>query len=126
MKKIYIILIIGFFIITGCGKVKERTYLLDYGDYAKIKEDNIKEIKITKYTVAGSDSTYVNEDFIKNVYNNFKKIKIGDKTNMTCEDNTTVYTFVLTDNSEITIEKECDWLVIGKERYKMVKEKEEK
>ena len=44
---------------------------------------------------------------------------------MTCEDNTTIYTFILTDNTEITIEKECDWLVIDKKRYKIEKEKEQ-
>ena len=125
MKKILIITGLGILLLTGCGKKSNPIYLMDYKDYAKIKEDNIKEIKITKYTVAGADSTYVNEDFIKNVYQNFKKIKLGKETNMTCEDNTTIYTFILTDNTEITIEKECDWLVIDKKRYKIEKEKEQ-
>ena len=51
MKKILIITGLGILLLTGCGKKSNPIYLMDYKDYAKIKEDNIKEIKITKYTV---------------------------------------------------------------------------
>ena len=36
---------------------------------------------------------------------------------MACEDNTTVYVLYQKDGSKVSIEFECNWLVIGRKRY---------
>ena len=118
MKRMIAILIMVIMLfITGCSLIRESVSLMEYGEFAKIREDNIKQIEIVRYTVMGDDSTIVDEESIKNVYHNLQKKKIGRKTNMVCEDNTTVYIFTLEDDNKIKIEIECDWVIIGKDRY---------
>ena len=109
------------FILTGCLSTDDTISLMDYGNYKNIHEDNIKKIEIIKYTVGGDSSTIVPEDSMINVYNNLKKMQIGKKTNMVCEDNTTVYIFTLTDDTEIKVEIECDWVIIDNNRYILIK-----
>ena len=36
---------------------------------------------------------------------------------MGCDDNTTVYSFVLRDNTKVSIEVECDWIVLEGKNY---------
>ena len=36
---------------------------------------------------------------------------------MACEDNTWVYKFHLKDGQDVSIEFECQWLVLGRNRY---------
>ena len=117
MKKAIILLLMGILMITGCGVLDEAISLMEYGDYAKITEDNIEGIKIIRYTEGGDDSSTVSEDAIIKVYNNLKQKKIGRETKMTCEDNTTVYIFTLTDGTEMTVEIECGLAVIDNKRY---------
>ena len=120
MKKIIILnllIIITLSILTGCNKSDESTSLMDYGDYKNITEDNIKQIEIIKYTEAGSNTTLVDENSIIGVYNKLKKMKIGRKTDMACDDNTTIYVFTLTDETKLSLEIECDWVVIDNIRY---------
>ena len=117
-KKILCFLIIlGILTITGCVKTRELTSLMDYGDYKNITEDNIKEIEIIRYTEGGDNHQIVDKDSVTGIYNNLKNKKLGKKTDRSCEDNTTVYAFTLNDETKITIEIECDWVVIGKDRY---------
>ena len=44
-------------------------------------------------------------------------MKIGRKTDMACDDNTTIYVFTLTDETKLSLEIECDWVVINNIRY---------
>lgn len=44
-------------------------------------------------------------------------MKIGRKTNMSCDDNTTIYVFTLTDETKMSLEIEYDWVVIDNIRY---------
>ena len=120
MKKkiiLNLLIIITLSILTGCNKSDESTSLMDYGDYKNITEDNIKQIEIIKYTEAGSNTTLVDENSIIGVYNKLKKMKIGRKTDMACDDNTTIYVFTLTDETKLSLEIECDWVVIDNIRY---------
>lgn len=112
-----LLIIITLSILTGCNKSDESTSLMDYGDYKNVTKDNIKQIEIIKYTEAGSNTTLVDENSIIGVYNKLKKMKIGRKTDMACDDNTTIYVFTLTDETKLSLEIECDWVVIDNIRY---------
>ena len=120
MKKkiiLNLLIIITLSILTGCNKSDESTSLMDYGDYKNVTKDNIKQIEIIKYTEAGSNTTLVDENSIIGVYNKLKKMKIGRKAEMSCDDNTTIYVFTLTDETKLSLEIECDWVVIDNIRY---------
>ena len=120
MKKkiiLNLLIIITLSILTGCNKSDESTSLMDDGDYKNITEDNIKQIEIIKYTEAGVNTTLVDENSIISVYNKLKKMKIGRKTEMSCDDNTTIYVFTLADETKLSLEIECDWVVIDNIRY---------
>ena len=117
MKRAIILSFVGILIITGCGVLNESISLMEYGEYAKITKDNIKGIKIIRYTEGGDETSTVSDDAIIKVYNNLKKKKMGKETGMTCDDNTTVYIFTLIDGTEMTIEIECGLAVIGNKRY---------
>ena len=120
MKKkiiLNLLIIITLSILTGCNKSDESTSLMDYGDYKNVTKDNIKQIEIIKYTEAGANTILVDENSIIGVYNKLKKMKIGRKTDMACDDNTTIYVFTLTDETKLSLEIECDWVVIDNIRY---------
>ena len=120
MKKkiiLNLLIIITLSILTGCNKSDESTSLMDYGDYKNITEDSIKQIEIIKYTEAGVNTTLVDENSIISVYNKLKKMKIGRKTEMSCDDNTTIYVFTLADETKLSLEIECDWVVIDNIKY---------
>ena len=118
-KRIILIVLLASisFILTGCDKNEKTVSLMDYGEYRKITIDNIKQIEIIKYTEGESDTELVENDEYKNVYNSLKEKKIGKKTNMACDDNTIIYVFTLKDDSKISIEIECEWVVIGDDRF---------
>ena len=44
-------------------------------------------------------------------------MKIGRKTEMSCDDNTTIYVFTLADETKLSLEIECDWVVIDNVKY---------
>ena len=120
MKKkiiLNLLIIITLSILTGCNKSDESTSLMDYGDYKNITEDNIKQIEIIKYTEAGVNTTLVDENSIISVYKKLKEMKIGRKTDMSCDDNTTIYVFTLADETKLSLEIECDWVVIDNVKY---------
>ena len=117
MKK-SIVLLVLLLIISGCSKnEKQYTSLMDYGDYQKINEENIKKIEIVRYTEGGDLSETVEDDLIVSTYNNLKNKKIGKETNRTCEDNTTVYIFTLADDTKMKIVIECGWVIIDNKRF---------
>ena len=121
MKRILLICLvfISLFIV-GCSKeIKEKLNigLLDYSDYKDIDLDKIESVTLTTYTEGGRDETlYEDKDEIKVIYNNLKAKKLTEKTEMSCDDNTKIYTFKMEDK-EISIEIECNILVHGKDRY---------
>ena len=131
MKKTIILilgLIFSFMIFNTNSYSEEITkgqYLLEYQEYKDITPENIKKIKIIRYTEAGvSEKVIKDKKSIKDTYNYLKKIKIDSKTNFSCTDNTTIYHFTLNDNSQKYIEKECSWVIINRQNYKIKIEKE--
>ena len=122
MKKLIFILILTFLFplssVYADSKIEHEQHLLSYKDYKNITPDNIKSLKIIRYTEGGADETPVNnKDEITLIYNFLNKIKITDETKMSCTDNTTLYSFTLKDNSKTTVEIECNWVVIKNRNY---------
>ena len=119
-----VIILLGISIvllISNYNKKQNTNYelLLNNNNYSSIKLDNIKEIVITEYTEGGdSSNTYTSKEDINRIYNSFKNKKIGPKTNIATEDFTTIYNFILLDNSNVIIEIEKnDTLVLNNNRY---------
>ena len=125
MKKVNIVLIIiiMFLIVFGIVFfiVKNNTLsgsLLDYKEYKNIKPENIQYIEIVKYTEAGDNSEIKkNKEDITSIYNMLKNKKFARKTDKTTTDYTTVYRFILNNNTRISIEFEGNCVVINGQRY---------
>lgn len=99
-------------------KVVNKVNLMEFQQFSEISVSNTESVTIIRYTVAGgSENNITNREEITDIYNKLNKYKVGETTNRACEDNTTVYKFNLVNNNSISIEIECDWLVIGKNRY---------
>lgn len=102
-------------------EIEDSVSLFEMEEYKKIQLEKIKQINILSYTEGGSESVLEEDkDSIQKTYLSLSRIRVGKETNMACEDNTTVYVIQLEDETEISIEIECDWLVVGNERYKIV------
>lgn len=134
MKKIFlsiivlVLFIISIFVVIHEEKIKrieepkviieKTTSLMKFGKYKNIKIDNIDYIEKTRYTEAGSDSRIIKSiGEIQSTYNYLSTRVVGSKTEMSCEDNTTIYRFHMKDDTNISIEIECGVLVMGKNRY---------
>ena len=120
-KKIIIIIIfllVIFFVMFKFTKSDSSILLKDSKHYKNLNFNNIESIIINKYTEGGLDSETINDkEEIKKIYNSLKNIKIGEETNMACEDNTTIYVLNFFDGTSDTITIECDWIIIGDKRY---------
>ena len=138
MKKISIILILLVIIITGCdikklkGKIEdnidkhpvESIPIMQFGQYKEFSLDNVSLLNIIRYTEAGVDKEKVNDkEKIQSEYNTISRVKVLGETKRACEDNTTIYEFIMKDNSKVSFEFECDWLVVGNKRYEIEKVK---
>lgn len=100
--------------------------LFEYQDYQKIYPENIKSLKIIRYTEGGADEKEIKDhEQINQIYNYLSKIKLLDKSGMSCTDNTTVYSFTLMDNSKASVEIECNWVVIKGKNYNFTTDKNE-
>ncbi len=122
MKKVIFILILTILfplsIVYAENKIAHEQHLLSYKEYKNITPDNIKSLKIIRYTEGGAEETPIkSKDEITQIYNFLNQIKITDETKMSCTDNTTLYSFILKDDSKITIEIECNWIVIKNKNY---------
>ena len=123
MKKVIIILvllIIVFFVIFEVSKPSNPTLLKDNENYKDIAVDNIISIVIRRSTEAGIDTeAIVEKDEIESLYEKLSNIKIGKETEMSCDDNSTVYTIYFNNHTTKTIEIECDWIIINNKRYEI-------
>lgn len=118
MRQRIIALIILFIVfITGCLRLNSSVPLMSYGEFKNITKNNIKQIEVIRFTEGGDEHKNINKESFSTVYDNLSKKKIGKKTNMSCEDNTTIYIFTLESGEKISIEIECDWVVINNVRY---------
>ena len=99
-------------------KVNVTTTLMKFGKYKDIEVDNIDYIEKIRYTEGGSDSRIIKGiGEIQSTYNYLSTRVVGSKTEMSCEDNTTIYRFHMKDDTDISIEIECGVLVMGRNRY---------
>lgn len=100
------------------GKFPKSDYLLSRLEYSKLKSENIKSAGIIRYTIAGVEEKNLTDRVeIDKVYNYLSQIRLGRETDMSCTDNTTVYIFNLEDGTKLSIEKECDWIILGNKSY---------
>ncbi len=94
------------------------SYLMDYPEYKNLTLNNIKSLRIIRFTEGGVNEKKVEDKVqIGKIYNFLKQIKILSLSNMSCTDNTTIYSFILNDGSKASIEIECDWIVIKGKNY---------
>ena len=130
MKKRVIILILVVLLAVGCEKKEEKEekkvvepfLLMELDNYKNIKLEDISSIEVVKYTVAGDNRiTYDDYNDINEIFTMLKSVKLKDKTDMVCEDNTTVYVIRTKDDEKYSIEFECNWVIIGKDRYLVFK-----
>ena len=127
MKKIFLVLFLMvisancMFAKTEAPQVLKHTRLFDYNDYNKITPENVKSLKIIRYTEGGAiEKDITDKEEINRICNYLGRIKITGETGMRCEDNTTIYSFVLKDNSKVSVEIECEWLVLKGRNYKFI------
>ena len=91
--------------------------LMKFDEYKDIKLEDIDHIEIIRYTEGGDESKDISDrEEIKDTYISLSKKKIIKKTDIACDDNTTIYKFYMGDNV-ISIEIECGILINNKERY---------
>ena len=98
--------------------VTSTTSLMKFGKYKDIKVENIDYIEKIRYTEGGRDSrmiTGIGE--IESTYKYLNTRIVGSRTEMSCEDNTTIYRFHMKDDTNVSIEIECGVLVMGRNRY---------
>ena len=123
-KKIIIImaiLIIIFFIIYKLTKRIEHDkimYLKDNKEYKNVDVNSIRKIQVNRYTEGGLNSeVIIDKDEAKKLYNRLSNMKYGKETDMSCEDNSTIYEIYFEDGTSKNINIECDWFIIGNKRY---------
>ena len=134
MKK-FLIFLCSCLLLVGCNSKKEENtveepkddgvvkYLYDFEEYKDFKLEDIVSYEMIRFTVAGDQrQTYTDRDTITQIYNSLSQMKIGNLTERRCEDNTTVFKFTMKDGKNVSVEVECDWVVIGKFRYEIIKQ----
>lgn len=108
----------------GCSSAQDAAkeppgvLLLEYGDYQKIRMENIRSLRIIRFTEGGAHARIVEDRAqIKKIYDGLRQIRLMDETEMSAVDSTTVYVFTLDGGEKISIEFEGEWIVIGKKHY---------
>ena len=124
MKKRYLLLIIiVLFVAVGCSKkevvetdVIELVPLLS--KYKGLELDKVKSLEVIKYSEGGSEeNTYTDEEQILELYNSLDSMKVGEEIHQSCDDNTTIYNFMMKDGNKISVVLECEWVVINGKKY---------
>lgn len=116
MKKKLLVCIITIIFLTACHEDIKTLKELNYFKDVPLKD--VTKVKIIKFTEAGSDiKEETNSDEIKKIYNMVNNIKVGKETDMACEDNTTIYAFYIDNEEKISVEIECDWVILNGKRY---------
>lgn len=137
MKKIFIVLAFSLITLVGCDKIKnkikdvvndppikESIPLMEFDKYKDFIIDNVESMSTIRYTVGGADEKKTTDiEEIRARYNSLSQIKLAGETDMACEDNTTVYRFVMKDGTSVAFEFECEWMVIGNKHYLIDKNK---
>ena len=129
MKKILLVGVLCMGLFVGCKKeTKKETKIeepkveikkvMSLDEYKDITLDKIESINFIKFTEAGrEDELITDKDRIRNIYNNLSALVIKGETEQSCDDNTEIYEFKLTDGTTSKLEIECDWVIINNKRY---------
>ena len=128
MKKVFFILAVTtIFSLQGlCAnspkspakKYSQAVHLLDCEEYKNLTSQNIKSLKIIRYTEAGiSEFKIDDKEKINQILDYLNRIFISDESKMSCEDNTTIYSFDLKDKTKVSVEIECNWVKIKGKSY---------
>ena len=128
MRKFIYLVTIVLMITVGCSKankqdedidiIEERTPLMNFGEYKNIDIDRVTSILYSKFTEGGrEDEEITDKEEIHEVYYSLTEYSVGKEVTTACDDNTKIYAFTMDDGSTISIEIECDWLVVGNKRY---------
>ncbi len=115
---------------TGCMQVElkpddsnkniESVSLMNFGEYKNIKLNQIVSVEYIEMTEGGSQVNKITDkEEIIGIYNKLSNFKVGEETNKSCDDNTKKYVFNMNDGSSISIEIECDWIVLNNKRYEI-------
>ena len=134
MKKLFVIMFLSVLIVTGCDmkKLKEKIQdtidnppaksipIMQFDKYKDFVIDKVTSLNILKYTEGVLDEEKVIDLYrIKNIFNSISKYNVLGETQRACDDNTTIYQFVMSDGNKVSFEFECDWLVLGSKRYEI-------
>ena len=126
LKKFIFILILIPFLTCGLAYKTDKEldtklqnqYLMSLPNFRKITPEKTKAVRMMRYTEAGLDEkTTEDREEITKIYNFLNNIVLGKETKYSCTDNTTVYVFLLEDDTKIPVEIECNWIVIGRKQY---------
>ena len=75
-------------------------------------------LEIVKLTEGGDIHTEVTDQSeIETYYSKLEKVKVTEETDMACDDNTTIFIFYMNDDTKVSIEFECEFLVFNNKRY---------
>ena len=133
-KIIVVLLMVSLLFITGCslvsdnvkkveqkiGDLEKNIPLMEYSEFKNILIDKIMSIDYIRLTETGRTSELITDkDKINSIYNSLKEKNVGKEVTNGCDDNTTIYTFNLSDNKKVNVEIECEWLVINNKRYEI-------
>ncbi len=130
MQRKNILCLLIIIMVTGCSFLKnnkseverviEKIPLMEFSNFKDIDVSKITSITYSRLTEGGKEDEEITDiDEIQKTYNNLSKIKVGQEVENTCVDNTRVYIFNMNDGKKISIEIECEWLVIGNKRYEI-------
>lgn len=95
--------------------------LWELEEYNVVKLEDIKTIHIVSYTEAGMDTkTIQDEDEIKEIYQALSKLRIGQEVELSCDDNSIVYYLNMRNEEYISIELDCNnILVLPNKRFEV-------
>lgn len=92
--------------------------VLDLDYFLGFSNDNVYKVIEEEATESGSEKyEYTDKEKIETLFNEFDNYLIIKPNNMSCDDKTTFYKFIMNDGKTYVIGEECDWLVIDGKRY---------
>ena len=126
LKKVFIVIIFLALIFYASFYFKKDNTVIrllsEFEEFKQIVFENIEKVEIAYYREGGdSHDVYTETDDIRRIYNSIGSIKLGRESGMSCEDNSDVFIFYLTDGTHVSFEKECDVLVFNKKKYEIIK-----
>ena len=121
---ILIIVIIIIILLFATFSSSDDNYigLFEHENYKNLKVQDIGYIEELTYTVSGIDTIkYDDSTKIQNTFDELQRIKIGKISKQSCDDNTIIYNLHLKDDTTVSIEMECNFIIIDGISYEIRK-----